>query len=74
MRASTAFKAGYAPKALDAWADRLRAWSRGDDPADLPRVAQQTPAAPQPQDVYAYFINGAKERAPAAARAMIERV
>lgn len=74
MRASTAFKAGYAPKVLDAWADRLRDWARGADPADLPRVGS-TPSTPhRAQDVYAFFINGAKERAPAAARAMIERL
>lgn len=75
MRASPAFKAGYAPKALDAWAERLRAWARGADPADLPRVQERPAAAGSRQpDVFAYFINGAKERAPAAARAMIERL
>ncbi len=75
MRASPAFKAGYAPKALDAWAERLRAWARGADPADLPRVQERPAAAASRQpDVFAYFINGAKERAPAAARAMIERL
>ncbi|WP_313619682.1 DUF72 domain-containing protein [Achromobacter sp.] len=73
MRASTSFKAGYAPKALDAWADRLRAWSGGADPADLPLIHKR-PTAAGSQDVFAYFINGAKERAPAAARAMIERL
>lgn len=75
MRASTAFKAGYAPKALDAWADRLRTWASGGDPADLPRVApRQPPGVAHARDVFAFFINGAKERAPAAARAMIERL
>lgn len=74
MRASTAFKAGYAPKVLDAWAERLRTWSRGADPADLPRIGQPPAGAARPQDVYAFFINGAKERAPAAARAMLERL
>lgn len=75
MRASTAFKAGYAPKVLDAWADRLRTWARGADPADLPRVgAHKVAGGAKPQDVFAFFINGAKERAPAAARAMIERL
>jgi len=74
MRASTAFRAGYAPKVLDAWAERLRTWARGADPADLPRIGQPPPGAARPQDVYAFFINGAKERAPAAARAMIERL
>ncbi|MEN4922814.1 DUF72 domain-containing protein [Achromobacter spanius] len=75
MRASASYKAGYAPKALDAWSDRLREWSRGGDPADLPRVAGRPSASHAgPQDVFAYFINGKKERAPAAARALIERL
>ncbi|WP_336235503.1 DUF72 domain-containing protein [Achromobacter dolens] len=75
MRASTAFKAGYAPKALDAWADRLRTWASGGDPADLPRVdPRKPPGVAHARDVFAFFINGAKERAPAAARAMIERL
>ncbi|SSW69175.1 DUF72 domain-containing protein [Achromobacter agilis] len=73
MRASAAYKAGYAPKALDAWAERLRAWARGIDPADLPRIGAPGAAA-RPGDVYAFFINGAKERAPAAARALIQRL
>ncbi len=73
MRASTAYKAGYAPKALDAWAKRLQVWSRGADPDDLPRIVEPAASA-KPQDIFAYFINGAKERAPAAARAMLERL
>ncbi|MDF2862555.1 MAG: hypothetical protein K0S02_2827 [Achromobacter mucicolens] len=79
MRASTRYKAGYAPKALDAWAERLQAWSRGDHPDDLPRIGApakraKSAKAAKVQDVFAYFINGAKERAPAAARVMIERL
>jgi uncharacterized protein YecE (DUF72 family) len=74
MRANAAFKAGYAPKALDAWAERLRDWARGADPADLPRVGVPAAASARPRDVYAFFINGAKERAPAAARALIQRL
>lgn len=75
MRASARFKAGYAPKALDAWADRLRAWSAGADPDGLPHAGEPAKTAKaRPRDVYAYFINGAKERAPAAARALIERL
>lgn len=74
MRASTTFKAGYAPKVLDAWAERLRTWTRGADPADLPCIAAPPSGVARPQDVYAFFINGAKERAPAAARALRERL
>ncbi|MCC3262815.1 DUF72 domain-containing protein, partial [Paenibacillus polymyxa] len=44
MRASTRYKAGYAPKALDAWAELLLAWSRGAHPDDLPRIG----APPKP--------------------------
>lgn len=73
MRARNTYKAGYAPKALDAWAERLQAWSRGAEPSDLPRIGESAAHA-KAQDVFAYFINGAKERAPAAARAMIERL
>ena len=74
MRASEAYKAGYAPKALDAWADRLRAWARGAHPADLPLAGAPEKKAARPAEVFAFFINGAKERAPMAARAMIERL
>jgi uncharacterized protein YecE (DUF72 family) len=65
-------KTGYAPAALDAWEKRLRAWAEGGAPRDLDCI-EKAPAA-QPRDVFAYFISGAKERNPAAAMAMIERL
>ena len=66
-------KAGYPPKALDAWAKRAQTWAKGSAPADLPRVDKK--AAPkQPRDVFIYFIHEAKLRAPAAAMALIERL
>jgi uncharacterized protein YecE (DUF72 family) len=64
---------GYPPTALDAWADRLRAWASGREPADLPRVGAEA-AAVQPRDVFAYFIHEGKVRAPAAAMGLIERL
>ncbi|HKE46585.1 MAG TPA: DUF72 domain-containing protein [Rhodanobacteraceae bacterium] len=73
MRAEASNPTGYATPALDAWARRAREWSDGGEPADLPRV-QPAPAAAGARDVFVYFINGAKERAPAAAMALIERV
>ncbi|MGD9502731.1 MAG: DUF72 domain-containing protein [Methyloceanibacter sp.] len=66
-------KAGYAPKALDAWAARAQAWSAGGEPSDLPRVTAARPAK-APRDVFLYFIHEAKVRAPAAAMALIERI
>jgi uncharacterized protein YecE (DUF72 family) len=63
---------GYTPAALDRWADTARAWRSGESLAIVPLVAD--PAPPTPRDVLVFFINGAKERAPAGAMALIERV
>jgi len=66
-------KAGYAPKALDAWAKRAQIWASGGEPKDLPRVDKKS-AAKKPRDTFIYFIHEAKLRAPAAAMALIERL
>lgn len=64
---------GYAPAALDRWAGRLRQWAAGGDPADLPHVdAALTDAAPR--DVWVFFISAAKQRNPAAAMTLQQRV
>ena len=44
----------------------------GESPPGLPHSAE--PAAPVPRDVYMFMINGAKERAPAAAMALLARL
>jgi uncharacterized protein YecE (DUF72 family) len=65
-------KTGYAPAALDRWAERAREWTAGGIPGDLPVL---TPApGRQKRDCFIYFISGAKLRAPAAAMALIERL
>ncbi|MGC2073955.1 MAG: DUF72 domain-containing protein, partial [Pseudolabrys sp.] len=66
-------KAGYPPKALDAWAARAKTWAQGGEPKDLPRI-DKTSAKKEPRDVFLYFIHEAKIRAPAAAMALIERL
>ena len=63
---------GYPPKALDAWAERLKVWADGGQPADLPRV-DKTDAPKKPRDVFAYVIHEGKVRAPAAAMELIRR-
>lgn len=75
MNSNASLKNGYAPKALDEWADKARTWSLGKQPEDLPYVeAGKLPRTGEARDVYIYFINGAKEKAPAAAGALIERL
>ena len=73
MRCEAERPTGYAPEALDAWAARAADWARGRSPADLPHVAPP-PASGPPREVFVFFINGAKERAPAAAQALITRL
>lgn len=73
MQCDPAIQTGYADEALDAWAGRLLTWAKGEAPADLPSL-DETPAQSAPRDVFVYFINGAKERAPAAAMALLGRL
>jgi len=73
MDAKATSKTGYAPKALDGWADTARAWAAGESPEGLPYAGEPTKAG-KPRDVFVFFINGAKERAPAAAMALLKRL
>jgi uncharacterized protein YecE (DUF72 family) len=63
---------GYTESELDQWAMRARDWEAGKPVAGAPLLTSEAP--PQDRPVYIYMINGAKERAPEAAQAMIERV
>lgn len=65
---------GYTLPALRAWAERAKTWAAGGEPADLPRVEKQGTGKAAPRDVFIYFINGAKERAPAAAMQLISNL
>jgi uncharacterized protein YecE (DUF72 family) len=73
QRTSDKVKTGYTPAALDTWAGRAKTWADGGVPKDLPAIAD-APRSNGKRDVFIYMIAGAKERAPAAAMALIERV
>jgi uncharacterized protein YecE (DUF72 family) len=75
QRGKDTIPTAYPPKNLDAWAVRLRRWSQGHEPDDLPRVEPphaRTKIAPR--DVFTYVIHEGKIRAPAAAMALIEQL
>ena len=74
MRTQPTVKTGYTPQALDQWVERGKLWGCGSEPDDLPRVEPVGPKVPHSRDVFLFFISGAKERNPAAARALIERL
>jgi uncharacterized protein YecE (DUF72 family) len=65
------YASGYSDKALDRWAGRIRAWTEG-------REAEGEHAGPPARklrrDVYVYFDNDAKVRAPFDARALIKKL
>jgi uncharacterized protein YecE (DUF72 family) len=63
-------KTGYDAKALDRWAVLARGWERGEEPEQFPLAAPEDKPL-KSRDVFIYFINGAKERAPAAAEALL---
>ena len=73
MRTVSAEPTGYSKSALDAWAQRARTWTQGDEPTDLPKVSTQR-ATSRPRDVFLFFISGAKERAPLAANYLAGKV
>ena len=64
--------AGYPPAELDRWAGAAKDWAAGAEPDGLPYVTRD--AAEAPRDTFLFFISGAKERNPAAARALITRL
>lgn len=70
--AQAEIETGYSPKALDQWAKHAMTWAEGGAPDAFPLVAPAAKA--RKRDVFVFFINGAKERAPAAAQALLQRL
>src|SRR5579875_2976300 len=66
------YTSGYDDAALDTWAARVVAWAEGSEPLDAERISG--PAARKQRDVYVYFDNDAKVRAPADAAGLAERI
>ena len=62
---------GYSAKAIKSWATLALAWEQGEEPDQFPLAAPKHKPL-KSRDVFIYFINGAKERAPAAAEALIK--
>jgi uncharacterized protein YecE (DUF72 family) len=65
---------GYTANQLDHWARVAKSWSEGHQPDGLTYADRASHQVGQPRDVFVFMINGAKERAPAAAMALIARV
>jgi uncharacterized protein YecE (DUF72 family) len=65
------YASGYSDEALDHWAARIKLWSRGLQPNDARLAAPDLPPLQRSaRDVFVYFDNDAKVRAPFDARAL----
>lgn len=58
------YVSGYTPSALAEWARKIRSWSHGKVPQGSALTAQRTPRSMKGRDVYVYFDNDVKIRAP----------
>jgi uncharacterized protein YecE (DUF72 family) len=68
------YASGYDDKALDDWAARVTAWARGNEPADAERAVNQPGAKLPARDVFVFFDNDVKVKAPFDAQKLMARV
>ena len=68
------YASGYSDEALDGWAARIRSWSAGGQPNDAKLIDADNHPPRQPRDVYVYFDNDAKVRAPYDAQSLRRRL
>ncbi|MCW5462671.1 DUF72 domain-containing protein, partial [Pseudomonas aeruginosa] len=65
------YRSGYSEAALRQWQARIRAWTDGGQAADLQRASDEAPAKAAARDLYCYFDNDVKVRAPYDARRLL---
>ncbi len=69
----TLYQSGYSERALERWAEKIRAWHAGDD-VQGEKVTQQLVRG-EPRDVYCYFDNtDVKLRAPVDAQTLMRKL
>jgi uncharacterized protein YecE (DUF72 family) len=68
------YVSGYTDEALERWAHRIRAWAGGGEPADAKRIAKDVSPPRRPRDVYCYFDNDVKVRAPIDAQKLTRKL
>lgn len=68
------YTSGYTPAALAQWASRVHAWRHGEEVDDGDKASAKDARKRAARDVFLYFDNDAKVRAPVDAQSLIERV
>jgi uncharacterized protein YecE (DUF72 family) len=67
------YRNGYDAKGLDQWADWVLAWANGKEP-DTKKILEKKPPTSNSRDVFVYFDNDTKVRAPYDAQELIKRI
>jgi uncharacterized protein YecE (DUF72 family) len=68
------YASGYDDASLDQWTTRVAAWARGKEPEDADRVIKENGAKRPARDVFVYFDNDTKVRAPFDAKSLTARI
>src|SRR5689334_15577725 len=68
------YVSGYTDAALERWAARIRAWALGSEPADAKRISTKPAPPRRSRDVYCYFDNDVKVRAPIDAHNLMRKL
>lgn len=68
------YVSGYDDEALDRWAHLVAEWVKGRDPKEAQRVLPPSPSRTHGRDVYVYFDNDVKVRAPRDAESLAVRL
>lgn len=68
------YASGYDDKALDEWAARVASWARGQQPANSEKLIKHREPQMRSRDVFVYFDNDVKVRAPFDAQRLMARV
>jgi uncharacterized protein YecE (DUF72 family) len=68
------YASGYGPKAIAQWADRVRRWRAGQEVNDGKKACGKDARPRGTRDVYVFFDNDAKVRAPFDAQALMKAV
>lgn len=68
------YASGYDPPAIDAWASRVIAWARGEEVTDGTRMHPEPGPEQSSRNVFVYFDNDAKVRAPYDAISLRKRI
>lgn len=68
------YSSGYSEDALTFWEKRVRSWNSGAQPRDARKVTKKAPGKRSSREVFCYFDNDIKVRAPYDARRLLEKL